>query len=86
MPLDTKTASTLTLARQMLMDLDRAALETKVSTATLELLLTTLVELGWPADPVAGIAQRTVMGYAAQLEQEGAAELEQQAIRANQRL
>jgi hypothetical protein len=86
MPLDTKTASTLTLARQMLMDLDRAPMETKVLTATLELLLTTLVELGWPVDPAGVAAQRTVMGYATQLEEEGKAEREQQAVRANQRV
>lgn len=86
MPLDTKTASTLTLARQMLMDLDRKPLETKVLTATLELLLTTLIEIGWPGDPVAATAQRTVMGYVAQLEQEGEAEREQQGVRANLRV
>lgn len=86
MPLDTKTASTLTLARQMLMDLDRKALETKVLTATLELLLTTLIQIGWPDDPIAEVSTRTVLGYTTQAEQEGAAEREQMALRASQRI
>jgi hypothetical protein len=81
-PLDTKTASTLTLAKQMLMDLDRTRLETPVLTATLELLLSTLVEMGWPGSPVAESAQKTVMGYVSRLGSEGAAEAEAQTARA----
>lgn len=40
------TASTVNLAKAMLFDLDRSKLDTPVRTATLELLLNTLVELG----------------------------------------
>jgi hypothetical protein len=40
-----QTASTVALARQLLMDLDRHAVEVRVATPTFELLLTTLIDL-----------------------------------------
>jgi len=41
-----QTASTVLLAKQMLMDLDRGRVTTTVETATMERILRTLVQLG----------------------------------------
>lgn len=69
MPLHDVTASTVMLAKSWLLTLDRKALNTTVPTATLELWLRTLVDLGTPAanQGVADGAARTVMGHAVRI-------------------
>lgn len=49
LPVHDRTASTAQLAKAMLMDLDRSRETTPVRTATLELLLKTIVEMATPA-------------------------------------
>ena len=58
-------ASLLALARTVLSGVDRSKIETPVQTATLVLLLETLVELGTPVvnDKLETQAQRTVVGH-----------------------
>ena len=62
-----QTASVLSLARNMLSGIDPRQIETRVNTASLELLLNTLIEIGTPAQPVADGAARTVAGHMAAL-------------------
>jgi hypothetical protein len=59
-----KTASTLSLARNILGGIDRSHLETSIQTASLVLLLETLIDLGTPSINVkmADAQERTVMG------------------------
>lgn len=52
MPIHDQTATVVNLAKAMRRDLDRMALNTSVQTATLELLLNSLIELGEPDAPV----------------------------------
>lgn len=67
LPVHDRTASAANLAKAMLMDLDRSKDETKVRTATLELLLKTIVELSTPVrfDKIHEEAKRTVAGMIA---------------------
>lgn len=64
MAIHDRTASVLSLARNILSGLDKSRLETPVQTESLRLLLTTLIELGTPptVQKVADGANRTVMG------------------------
>ena len=55
-----QTASIISLARTVLSGVDQKQAETKVNTASLTLLLETLIYLGAPAAPVAATAARTV--------------------------
>ena len=55
-----QTASVVSLARTVLQGVDSHAVETKVSTATLKLLLETLIELGAPAYQAQAAEPRTV--------------------------
>lgn len=52
MPVHDQTATVVNLAKAMRRDIDRASLTTSVQTATLELLLNSLIELGEPDAPV----------------------------------
>lgn len=64
-----RTATVLSLARNMLMDVDPSKEQTPVRTASLVLVLQTLIDLGTPGthDKLAGSAERTVMGSIARL-------------------
>ena len=55
-----QTASVLALARNVLQGIDPSKIETPVNTASLQLLLGKLIELGSPAHPVADVSARTV--------------------------
>lgn len=65
MSIHNATASTVALAKSWLMTLDRTSIDTKVPTATLELWLNTIIDLGTaPVDHGVGdAAKRTVMGH-----------------------
>ena len=60
-----QTASIVALARNVLSGVDLKQPETRVNTASLQLLLETLIYLGSPANPVADNAARTVAGHMA---------------------
>jgi hypothetical protein len=64
-----QTASVLSLARNVLQGVDPSQIETKVSTASLVLLLETLIAVGTPAHQsrAGDAAARTVMGQMAAL-------------------
>ena len=62
-----QTASVLSLARNVLSGVDPKQIETRVNTASLTLLLETLIALGAPDAPVADGAARTVAGHMAAL-------------------
>lgn len=68
MPIHDELASTVSLARVMLSDLDSARVKTEVDTAQLRLILMTLIENSQPIghDKMAETAGRTVMGMMAQ--------------------
>ena len=70
MPIHNQVASTVALAKSWLLTLDRASIETKIPTATLELMLQSIVDMGTPAhdQAVSDAASRTVMGRMAQPE------------------
>jgi hypothetical protein len=67
MPIHDQTASVVNLAKSWKLTLERAALNTTIPTATLELLLDTLIALGTPqvAQDTSDAAARTVMGRVA---------------------
>lgn len=62
-----QTASVLSLARNILSGVDPKQIETRVNTASLTLLIETLIALGTPAHAVADGAARTVAGQMAAL-------------------
>ena len=64
MPLDTKTSSTILMAKGMLFDMDRTAFVQEGKTPTLVLILETLIEFGNTSreQAVADNAARSVMG------------------------
>ena len=64
MPSDTKTSSTILMAKGMLFDMDRTAFVHEVKTPTLVLLLETLIEFGNSSreQAIADNAARAVMG------------------------
>ena len=62
-----QTASILSLARNVLSGVDPGQLETRVNTASLKLLLETLIALGTPAHVVSDSAPRTVAEHMAAL-------------------
>lgn len=55
-----QTASTVSLARQILQGIDRRSLNTPVQTESLVLLLTTFIDLATPRHPSHEAAARTV--------------------------
>ena len=60
-----QTASVLALARNVLSGVDRSKIETSVQTATLILLIETLIDIGTPSahTKMAAQAGRTVLGH-----------------------
>jgi hypothetical protein len=68
-----RTTSTLALARTILQGVDKSRLETPVRTASLVLLLETLIEVGEPGThaKMADAAARTVMGQMAAMKTAG---------------
>lgn len=76
--------SVVNLAKARLLALDRAAIDTTLPTATLELLLNTLIDLGTPAaaQKTGDDAARSVMGVAVAIGEARRAETDDQATRA----
>ena len=69
LPVHNTTATAANLARSVLTTIDRSRIETPVATATLVLLLETLVEMAEPQrEKVAENQARTVRQMAAQIE------------------
>ena len=62
-----QTASILALARNVLSGVDPSQIETRVNTASLKLLLETLIALGTPAHVISDSAPRTVAEHMAAL-------------------
>ncbi len=67
MPVHDQTASIVNLAKSWRLTLDRASINTSIPTATLELMLDTIITLGTPqvVQDTGDAAARTVMGRVA---------------------
>lgn len=86
LPVHNALASTVNLAKSWLMTLDRRQLETPVPTETLRLFLSTLIDLGTPAQTrdLADGAKKTVMGAMVQITEAHRTEQDVQAGRSGQ--
>ena len=80
-------ASTANMARGLLMGLDRSALNTTLPTATLQLLLETVINLSAPSGQVriADGAKKTVLGQSVQLTEAHKTQVENGAAEAARR-